>query len=221
MDAPIPEGLAIDADGRPTTDSHAALAGSVLPFAGPKGSGLALAIGMLSAVLAQADFDDELASMYEDFDRPQNVGHLFIVIDPWHLSDREREETRLDGMIDRLGRLRPAQGSSSVQYPGQPEAALARERLECGIPIEHEELLAYSQLCTDCGFADLAATARDLAAGTELGPQTQTAVPGYVGPPVTRGSDPADHSGLTRPHDASASGPTVLHSLEREQGATE
>ncbi len=161
--ATIPLGLAIDVEGRPTSDAQAGLDGSVLPFAGPKGSGLSLAIGMLSGVLAQADFDDELASMYEDFDRPQNVGHLFLVIDPWRLSDRKPNEARLDDFIDRLTALRPAEGYEAVRYAGQPEAALEREYSAAGIPIEPRELFAFADMCTEYGFDELAAAARRIA----------------------------------------------------------
>ena len=159
---PIPLGLAIDANGRPTTDARAALEGSVLPFAGPKGSGLSLAIDMLSGILAQADFDDELASMYEDSDRPQNVGHLFLVIDPWRLGDEGASLARLDALVDRLHGLRPAEGATAVQYSGEPEARLARERELRGVPIEPQELAAYAELCDECGFEDLANAARAL-----------------------------------------------------------
>jgi LDH2 family malate/lactate/ureidoglycolate dehydrogenase len=158
----IPLGLAIDSQGRPTTDARAALDGSVLPFAGPKGSGLSIAIDMLSGVLAHADFDDELGSMYEDFDRPQNVGHLFLVIDPWRLSGRDDGLSRWDALIDRLGHLRPSEGATSVLYPGQPEAALARDRVLHGAPIERKELAAFADLCVEYGFGDLAEAAVSL-----------------------------------------------------------
>lgn len=159
---PIPLGLAIDSEGRPTTDAAAALAGSVLPFSGPKGSGLALAIGMLCGVLGDADFDDELASMYEDFDKPQNIGQLFFVIDPWSVVDRELGQGRWDALIDRLGGLVPAEGQGPVQYPGQPEAACAGERARDGVPIRSAELMAFAECCAECGFDDLAAASRTL-----------------------------------------------------------
>ncbi len=158
----IPPGLAIDSEGRPTTDAKAALAGSVLPFAGPKGSGLALAIGMLTAVLGGADFDDELASMYEDFDRPQNVGHLFLVIDPWCIGERETGQRRWDAFIDRLGALAPAEGHDAVHYPGELEAGLAEQRKVEGIPINAAELKAFVELCDELGFNDLSKESRCL-----------------------------------------------------------
>jgi LDH2 family malate/lactate/ureidoglycolate dehydrogenase len=159
---PIPLGLAIDSEGRPTTDAVAALAGSVLPFAGPKGSGLALAIGMLCGVLGCADFDDELASMYEDFDKPQNIGQLFLVVDPWSVQDRDRGERRWDGLIDRLGALAPAEGRGPVQYPGQLEAARASERARDGVPVSSAELMAFAECCAEYGFDDLATAGRSL-----------------------------------------------------------
>jgi L-2-hydroxycarboxylate dehydrogenase (NAD+) len=159
---PIPIGLAIDSRGRPTTDAAAALAGSVLPFSGPKGSGLALAIDMLCGVLGDADFDDELASMYEDFDKPQNVGQLFLVVDPWSVQDREHGQERWDALIDRLGALAPAEGRGPVQYPGQPEAARASESTRNGVRVSSAELFAFADYCAECGFDDLAATARCL-----------------------------------------------------------
>lgn len=48
---PLPEGWALDADGRPTTDAAAALAGAMLPFGGHKGSALGTMIELLGAVL--------------------------------------------------------------------------------------------------------------------------------------------------------------------------
>ena len=51
---PIPEGWAIDAQGRPTTDAVAALAGSLLPAAGHKGLALAMIVEVLAGALTGA-----------------------------------------------------------------------------------------------------------------------------------------------------------------------
>ena len=48
---PIPEGWAIDADGRPTTDPEAALAGALLPFGGHKGSAFGTMIELLAGIM--------------------------------------------------------------------------------------------------------------------------------------------------------------------------
>ena len=44
---PIPEGVALDKEGAPTTDAKAALEGIMLPASGPKGFGLSLIIDLL------------------------------------------------------------------------------------------------------------------------------------------------------------------------------
>jgi LDH2 family malate/lactate/ureidoglycolate dehydrogenase len=152
LEEPIPEGLALGPDGQPTTDPASALAGSLLPLGGPKGSGLALAISLLAVLLAGADPDDEMGSMYKDFDRPQDSGHIFIAIEGSRLGGAER---RLDEAIERLGALRPVAGCSQVEYPGQAGARLARARLRDGVPIRPAELLDAAQTCDALGLHDL------------------------------------------------------------------
>lgn len=50
--AALEEGAALDPHGEPTIDPSLALAGTMLPVGGPKGSGLALAISLLVGLLA-------------------------------------------------------------------------------------------------------------------------------------------------------------------------
>ncbi len=47
----LPEGWAIDAEGQPTTDPDAALAGAMLPFGGHKGSAISTMIELLAGVM--------------------------------------------------------------------------------------------------------------------------------------------------------------------------
>jgi len=73
----IPEGWATDARGQPTTDPAEAIAGFLLPFGGHKGSGLAMAVDLLSAVLTGARFLTDVSSWLENPDEPQELGHFF------------------------------------------------------------------------------------------------------------------------------------------------
>jgi L-2-hydroxycarboxylate dehydrogenase (NAD+) len=156
---PIPAGLALNPDGAPTTDPAAALAGSLLPLGGPKGSGLALAIALLAVLLADADCDDEMASLYNDPDRAQDTGHVFIAIDAARLG---ADVERAAAMVQRLTALRPAPDSESVTYPGARSALLAAERRREGIPIAGADLIAAAEACETYGLADLGAQARAL-----------------------------------------------------------
>jgi LDH2 family malate/lactate/ureidoglycolate dehydrogenase len=169
----IPEGLAIDPDGSPTRDAEAALAGSVLPPGGPKGSNLALAITMLCGVLAGSDFDDEMASMYEDPHRPQNVGHVFIAIDPAKLADPADSTPRLEGLVDRLHRLRRARGADEILFAGELEERRALGGRSSGVSLPQAELAAFAERCAEYGLDSLAGRARSLlgSAGQERGGQ--------------------------------------------------
>ncbi len=64
---PLPEGWAIDAEGRPTTDPAAALAGAMLPFGGHKGSAISTMIELLGGAmigdLTSPEAFDRLGSM--------------------------------------------------------------------------------------------------------------------------------------------------------------
>lgn len=82
----IPAGWAVDREGRPTTDPAAALAGSLLPIGGPKGSALALMIEILAAAVSGCHFGWEASSMFDDQGGPPNLGHLVIAVEPRRLS---------------------------------------------------------------------------------------------------------------------------------------
>jgi LDH2 family malate/lactate/ureidoglycolate dehydrogenase len=56
---PIPDGWALDKEGRPTTDIDEALAGLVQPIGMCKGIGLAMAAGILSTLLSDAGYGTE------------------------------------------------------------------------------------------------------------------------------------------------------------------
>jgi L-2-hydroxycarboxylate dehydrogenase (NAD+) len=162
---PIAPGLAIDADGAPTTDAAAALAGAVLPLGGPKGSGLAFAVCLLAGVLAGADFDDELEPMSGGATpRPQNVGQLFLLLDPWRLASPSEAIERVEDLVERLHGLSTAEGFDEVLVAGERGDRLAAERRAHGIPVEEAELDALAGACEEGGMTDLARRSRALAA---------------------------------------------------------
>ena len=74
----IPEGVALDKFGKPTTDAKKALEGVQLPIAGFIGSGLAWMVDILSGVLTGGNHAGKVKDPFDDFSGPQNIGHLFI-----------------------------------------------------------------------------------------------------------------------------------------------
>jgi LDH2 family malate/lactate/ureidoglycolate dehydrogenase len=161
---PIEPGWAVDATGEPTTDAAAALAGAVLPVGGAKGSGMAFAVSLLVGVLAGAAFDHAVAPM-DGSTRPQGLGHVLLVIDPWRLAPAGETLTRVEDLVDRLHAVRPARGFDRVLHAGERGEMLAAERRRSGIPLEAAETGAIAQACDELGLAAIAARARTLAAG--------------------------------------------------------
>ncbi|NDE01715.1 MAG: Ldh family oxidoreductase [Gammaproteobacteria bacterium] len=79
---PIPDSWAVDAEGQPTTDPTAALAGTLAPIGGAKGGALALMVEILGAALTAGAFGWEATSFFESHGKAPDMGHLFIAIDP-------------------------------------------------------------------------------------------------------------------------------------------
>ena len=151
----IPEGWALDREGRPTTDARAALEGCVLPFGGPKGSALALVIDVLCGVLAGAGFGSRVRSMYDVWDAPQDVGHFALVVDVGRYMPREVFLRRVDELIDEVKACPPALGHDEVLLPGEKEHRLAQRRLSEGIPLPLDVLGQLREVAEEVLGADL------------------------------------------------------------------
>lgn len=78
----IPEGWALDAAGKPTTDAGAALAGTMVPLGDAKGATLALMVEVLAAALVGTHFAFQASSFLDDKGGPPDTGQLILAIDP-------------------------------------------------------------------------------------------------------------------------------------------
>ncbi|ARK28651.1 Ldh family oxidoreductase [Halalkalibacter krulwichiae] len=137
-DEDIPLGWAIDKEGRPTTNAKEALEGTVLPFAGPKGYAISLMMDIMSGVLTGAGFGPHINNIYGDFDKPQNVGHFFQLIDVNRFMPAEHFKMRVDQMIDEIKSSPKAVGVEEIFLPGEIELNTEQERLNNGIHLGKE-----------------------------------------------------------------------------------
>src|SRR5262245_26797484 len=78
----IPEGWALDPEGRPTTDPDAAIKGTMVPLGDAKGTALAFMVEMLAAGLTGAHFAFEASSFFSAEGPPPETGQLIIALDP-------------------------------------------------------------------------------------------------------------------------------------------
>jgi LDH2 family malate/lactate/ureidoglycolate dehydrogenase len=130
---PIPLGWALDRDGHPTTDSVAAAEGVVLPFSGPKGSGLAIMVDILCGVLSGAAFGSLIGNLYNDFENEQNIGHFFLALDVATLRDPQEFARGMEEMIAMLKTRARAPGFDEILMPGEYEARLTADTQVNGI----------------------------------------------------------------------------------------
>lgn len=149
----IPPGWALDRDGRSTTDPVAALAGALLPLGGPKGSGLALAVDMLAGLLTGARSGPEIASLYDDLDRAQGLGHLCLAVAVEAFVPLEQFTARVDALIRGVRGLPAAEGVERVYLPGEIEHARAEEYAATGIPLPPHVVAEVEKVAAALGMA--------------------------------------------------------------------
>ena len=131
----IPEGWAADQDGRPTTDPATALAGFLLPFGGHKGSGLSMAVDLLSGVLSGARFLTDVVTWVDNATQPQGTGHFFLLIDPARLTGREAYAAAMARFRELVKQTPAADPSAPVLLPGERELARRARSLAQGVEL--------------------------------------------------------------------------------------
>lgn len=133
----IPEGWALDPDGKPTTDPKKAMAGTMLPLGDAKGAALVLMVEILSAALTASNFGYEASSFFDDKGGPPRVGQFFLLIDPGKFAG--------DGFGARVEVLAQAiLAESGTRIPGERRLKLRAKAQAEGIEIPdtlHADLL--------------------------------------------------------------------------------
>jgi len=113
----IPEGVALDKNGKPTTNAKDALQGVQLPIAGFRGSGLAWMVDILSGVLTGSNHAGKVKDPFDDFSGPQNIGHLIITFKS-NLFVKSFNN-RIKDNIKIIKRLPKIKGFKKILYPGE------------------------------------------------------------------------------------------------------
>ena len=132
----IPPGLALDQQGNPTTDPNDLLNGGVmLPFGGVKGAALSMLMDVFSGVYTGAAFAGQVGNPHNDFDRPQNVGHLFVCSRPDLFMPEQVFKDRMDELIREVKAGPKAAGVDEILIPGEREFNTQAHRLASGIEL--------------------------------------------------------------------------------------
>jgi LDH2 family malate/lactate/ureidoglycolate dehydrogenase len=150
----LPEGWALDREGRPQHDPDQALAdrlmtplGGLRAMGGHKGYGLAAMVEVLSTLLPGATYAPLRSHDADRFD----VGHFQMAVHPDAFREAGAFADDLDAFVDCLHETRPAEPHESVLVPGDPEHAMAEERAHEGVPVPRSLALAVQAIAQACG----------------------------------------------------------------------
>lgn len=131
---PIPDGWAIDEEGRPTNNASAGIAGTILPMAGHKGYAIATMMDVLSGVLSGSAFGSGIVGPYVA-DARSGAGHFTMAIDIASLRSLAEFNADMEKLIESIKAAPKAAGVGEIFYPGEPEARAEAQHHRKGIHI--------------------------------------------------------------------------------------
>ncbi|MGE0417218.1 MAG: Ldh family oxidoreductase [Acetobacteraceae bacterium] len=138
LGVPIPEGVALGPDGRPTTDASAARRGALLPFGGPeggyKGFGLALAMDALGALTAGL--------------RPAEAvsGYVFVAFKPDLFLPLDAYRQEVTRRINTIKATPRQEGVAEIRIPGERGYATRMRLRQDGIEVDRKIVNALKRL---------------------------------------------------------------------------
>lgn len=137
---PLPSNWALDIDGNPTDDPHAAK--TLFPFAGARGYGMAF----LSSILAGC-----LVGARMPLHKGKNVAvdgseHFFYAIDIAQFVDLDAFYEELESTMDDIRALPAADGFDAVRLPGELEWERSQRWRRDGIPLHRDHVKKLEEL---------------------------------------------------------------------------
>ena len=135
----LPEGWALDSEGKATTDPLAAIDGLLVPIGGHKGASLAMIFGILSSMLSGAAYGTELSNM-EDGPVAGLDGHFVMALNVASFVDVGEFKSRVDGAIRQVHESRRSPGVERLLVPGELEFETRERNAGTGIPLSDETL---------------------------------------------------------------------------------
>jgi LDH2 family malate/lactate/ureidoglycolate dehydrogenase len=149
----LPAGSALDAQGNPTVDHAAAIAGLLRPVGGHKGFGLALMWEVLTGVLSGNERFASRITPIGDVAQPQSVAQCHIAIDPRATMPLEAFTVRVEALIAAVHASPPADGVKRVFVPGEQGDANVARRAHDGIEVSAEKVTELEALGREVGVA--------------------------------------------------------------------
>ncbi|TRD15554.1 Ldh family oxidoreductase [Palleronia caenipelagi] len=136
----IPEGWAVDRDGKPTTDPEAALDGAMLTFGGHKGSAISTMVELLSGAMLGEFMSKEALDFMGGTDLLPRHGALILALDPNTFAANSGRDPIAEGE-----RLLSAIGAQGARLPSERRFTARRKAMRDGIVLSDAEMAQLDQ----------------------------------------------------------------------------
>jgi L-2-hydroxycarboxylate dehydrogenase (NAD+) len=137
----LPEGVALDSEGKPTTDPDEGLKGSILPFGGHKGYNLAFMIEILAGPLVGAGYGKQVQGT-ATCDVKCTKGDLFIAIDPDKFLGLDNFKKEVNSFISEIRDSEP-----NAIIPGDIETKNIKKNKQAGLNIDTKLYDILNKIC--------------------------------------------------------------------------
>ena len=137
-------GIAVDQNGKPTTDPHKAAA--VMPTGSYKGYGLSSMVDILCGVYTGMAFGRSIPAMFTTkMSEQRKLGQFYMVMRCDGVISKDEFISFMQQMTDEV-RAEPSIDGESVMLPGDPQIICAKTRMKDGIPLDDSTLEAFLEI---------------------------------------------------------------------------
>lgn len=148
----LPPGCFVDSEGRPTLDPQDVLdGGALLPIADHKGYGMAVAIEILTGMLANAALAHDIPHLYKKLSEPGANTFFMAAFRIDNFVDPQHFKQRMDEWIRFIRAARKQDGVDRIWLPGEKEIVTRHQRLSEGIPLNAEMVEELRGLAAEAG----------------------------------------------------------------------
>jgi L-2-hydroxycarboxylate dehydrogenase (NAD+) len=150
----MPEGWMVSSrDGGPITDPERSAEGLLLPIGGYKGSGLALALGLLAGTLNGAAFGRDVVDFNADEKSFGDTRHFIIALDIARFTPLASFAAEVDRHLRDLRGSAKLPGFDAIRLPGEERRRRRADRLANGVPMAGELIVQLDRLAAELGLA--------------------------------------------------------------------
>ena len=151
----MPEGWMVDREGNPLTDPTRQSEGLLLPIGGPKGYGLAMAIGLIAGTLNGAVFGKDVVNFTKETATPTNTGQFVAAISISAFGDVGAFKQTVDQIFGTFRESQAFPGHPPVRIPGQNRNEIRQSREKNGIPLHPNLVSALNEIASELDIPEL------------------------------------------------------------------